>query len=144
MSCYISSLSLLHMVPLKGASSRRLSVCGGWALGLLSAACYCSSLCHRCPCVSVCTDAGSPAQCLAGSSTFLHQRQWESASTFQWTGRSLLVEGRQPACPRDFGAQSCLTPANHLWQSFGSCLLEQGLCSSLKDSLKLCISLRIF
>ena len=82
----------------------------------------------------LCWRAGvSAGQCLTVSFTFLHQRQQEPLqSTFQWAGRLLLVEGRQPACPRGSGAQSCHTCQPSVAEFGEAVFWSRSLCSSLK------------
>ena len=134
------SLSLLHMVPLKGASSRRLSVCErlgpGFALSGLLLQVFVPWVSF---CVSACTDAQGSLQrsvLQALLPSCIRDNGSLCKSTFQWAGRSLLVEGRQPACPRDFGAQSCHTCQPSVAEFGEAVFWSRSLCSSLKGFFK--------
>lgn len=80
----------------------------------------------------------SPAQCLTGSSTFLHQRQWESLQKHISVNRpwvSFWLKADSLPAQGTLGL-NLATPANHLWQSFEAVFWARSLCSSLKGFFK--------
>lgn len=128
MSCYISLIVIAAYGPTERCFFTAF-VClwadGPWVCSqrlVIAVLCAIGVLCFR-----LYWRAGvSPAQCLTGSSTFLHQRQWESLQKRISVNRQVTFGWRQTAClPK--GLWGSILP--HLpticGRVSGSCLLEQ-------------------